>query len=142
MKNVPAFAPAEDLTLERQWQWEDITVLTVRAALPQLSGDTRRQKRFNRYYAQLANAYFARCEQKLLPAAAASCREAMARSAPWSRTDASLGYCVEALTDGALVFSFSSRCGGELLRQWTDGWDARLLLPLTGSEVSSAIAAQ
>ena len=142
MKNAPSFAPADSLTPERAWQWDGITVLTARAALPQLRGGTRREKRFNRYYAQLADACFARCEQKLLPEAAASCREAMARSAPWSRTDASLSYRVEAQTDEALVFSFALRCGGALLRQWTDGWDLRLLLPLTGAEVRAALAAQ
>ena len=48
MKARPSFALGEELTLEREWQWEGITVLTARAALPQLRGDTRREKRFDR----------------------------------------------------------------------------------------------
>lgn len=142
MKARPSFALGEELTLEREWQWEGITVLTARAALPQLRGDTHREKRFDRYYAQLADAYFARCEQRLLPEAAASCREAMARSAPWSKTDAALVWWADAQTEEAMILSFALRRGGTLLREWTDGWDRRLLLPLTKAETKAALAAQ
>ena len=50
----------EDLVEEKSWQWEGITVLTARLTLPQTKGESRREKRFDRYYRALADAYFAR----------------------------------------------------------------------------------
>ena len=66
----------------------------------------------------------------------------MARSAPWSKTDAALVWRADAQTDEAIVLSFALRRGGTLLREWTDGWDRRLLLPLTKAETKAALAAQ
>ena len=83
MKEHPCLTLGEDFAQEKSWQWEDITVLTACLTLPQTKGESRREKRFDRYYRTLADAYFARCEQKLLPNAAETCREAVARSAPW-----------------------------------------------------------
>ena len=83
MKEHPRLTLGEDFAQEKSWQWEDITVLTARLTLPQTKGESRREKRFDRYYRALADAYFARCEQKLLPDAAKTCRAAMARSAPY-----------------------------------------------------------
>ena len=78
MKEQPRLTPGKDLTEEKSWQWEGITVLAARLTLPQTGGRSRREQRFDRYYQSLAAAFFARCEQKLLPEAAASCRAAMA----------------------------------------------------------------
>ena len=78
MKEHPRLTLGEDFAQEKSWQWEDITVLTARLTLPQTKGESRREKRFDRYYRALADAYFARCEQKLLPDAAKTCRAAMA----------------------------------------------------------------
>ena len=77
MKEHPRLTLGEDFAQEKSWRWEDITVLTARLTLPQTKGESRREKRFDRYYRALADAYFARCEQKLLPDAAKTCRAAM-----------------------------------------------------------------
>ena len=77
MKIRPHPQPNDTPTPERQWQWEGITVLTARAALPPAPGQGRRARRFERCYAQLADVFFARCEQTLLPAAVESCRAAL-----------------------------------------------------------------
>ena len=68
MKEHLCLTLGEDFAQEKSWQWEDITVLTARLTLPQTKGESRREKRFDRYYRALADAYFARCEQKLLAA--------------------------------------------------------------------------
>ena len=79
MKEHPRLTLGEDFAQEKSWQWEDITVLTARLTLPKTKGESRREKRFDRYYRALADAYFARCEQKLLPDAAKTCRRHMSK---------------------------------------------------------------
>ena len=118
MKEHPRLTLGEDFAQEKSWQWEDITVLTARLTLPQTKGESRREKRFDRYYRALADAYFARCEQKLLPDAAKTCRAAMARSAPWQMTAVTLTYRVSAQTEDAVVFTFEVNDGEGVLRRW------------------------
>ena len=141
MKERPHLTPAEDLVSERTWQWEGITVLTARAVMPRTAGQSRRDKRFDRYYERLAEVYLARCGQKIFPRAAESCREAMARSGPWRMTEAALTYRTEAQTADALVLAFETREGGEVLRQWEEGWERRTFLPLFKSERRATLAA-
>ena len=121
-------------------QWEDITVLTACLTLPQTKGESRREKRFDRYYRALADAYFARCEQKLLPDAAKTCRAAMARSAPWQMTAVTLTYRVSAQTEDAVVFTFEVNDGEGVLRRWEEGWECSAFLPLFKAERGSALA--
>ncbi len=130
----------EDLVEEKSWQWEGITVLTARLTLPQTKGESRREKRFDRYYHALADAYFARCEQKLLPDAAKTCRAAMARSAPWQMTAVTLTYRVSAQTEDAVVFTFEVNDGESVLRRWEEGWECSAFLPLFKAERGSALA--
>ena len=134
MKEHPRLTPGEDLAEEKSWQWEGITVLTARLALPQTGGKSRRERRFDRYYRELADAFSARCEQKLLPEAAASCREAMARSAPWQMTAVTLDYSVSAQTDDAVVFALEAKNGRTVLRRWEEGWERSAFLPLFQKE--------
>ena len=140
MKEHPRLTLQEDLVEEKSWQWEGITVLTARLMLPQTKGESRREKRFDRYYRALAEAYFARCEQKLLASAAESCREAMARSAPWRMTAVTLTYRVSAQTEDAMVLAFEVKDGEEVLRRWEEGWERNAFLPLFKAERSSALA--
>ena len=139
MKEHPRLTLGEDLVEEKTWQWEGITVLTARLTLPQTKGESRREKRFDRYYRALAEAYFSRCEQKLLPNAAETCREAMARSAPWRMTAVTLSYCVTAQTEDAMILDFEVRDGEDVLRRWEEGWERNAFLPLFKAERSSAL---
>lgn len=50
MKEHPRLTLGEDFAQEKSWQWEDITVLTARLTLPQTKGESRREKRFDRYF--------------------------------------------------------------------------------------------
>ena len=108
--------------------------------LPQTKGESRREKRFDRYYRALADAYFARCEQKLLPDAAKTCRAAMVRSAPWQMTAVTLTYRVSAQTEDAVVFTFEVNDGEGVLRRWEEGWECSAFLPLFKAERGSALA--
>lgn len=142
MKERPRLTLDRDLIRERTWQWEGITVLTARAVLPRTAGQSRREKRFDRYYEQLADAYFARCEQRLFPRAAESCREAMARSGPWRMTDAALACRTAAQTEEALILAFETREDGDILRRWEEGWARRDFLPLLRAERKAALNTQ
>lgn len=140
MKEHPRLTLGEVFAQEKSWRWEDITVLTARLTLPQTKGESRREKRFDRYYRALADAYFARCEQKLLPDAAKTCRAAMARSAPWQMTAVTLTYRVSAQTEDAVVFTFEVNDGEGVLRRWEEGWECSAFLPLFKAERGSALA--
>ena len=142
MKEHPRLTPGEDLSEEKSWQWEGITVLTTRLTLPQTGGKSRREQRFDRYYQDLARAFLARCEQKLLPEAAAACREAMARSAPWQMTAVTLTYRMSAQTDDAVIFGLTARDGETVLRRWEEGWERSAFLPLLRAERAAALSAQ
>ena len=139
MKEHPRLTLGEDFAQEKSWQWEDITVLTARLTLPQTKGESRREKRFDRYYRALADAYFARCEQKLLPDAAKTCRAAMARSAP-CRCGGDAYLRVSAQTEDAVVFTFEVNDGEGVLRRWEEGWECSAFLPLFKAERGSALA--
>ena len=65
MKEHPRLTLGEDFAQEKSWQWEDITVLTAHLTLPQTKGESRREKRFDRYYRALAD--------PILPAASRNC---------------------------------------------------------------------
>lgn len=108
--------------------------------LPKTKGESRREKRFDRYYRALADAYFARCEQKLLPDAAKTCRAAMARSAPWQMTAVTLTYRVSAQTEDAVVFTFEVNDGESVLRRWEEGWECSAFLPLFKTEQESVLS--
>lgn len=140
MKEHPRLTLGEDFAQEKSWRWEGITVLTARLTLPQTKGESRREKRFDRYYRALADAYFARCEQKLLPDAAKTCRAAMARSAPWQITAVTFTYRVSAQTEDAVVFTFEVNDGEGVLRRWEEGWECSAFLPLFKAERGSALA--
>ena len=135
MKEHPRLTLGEDFAQEKSWQWQDITVLTARLTLPKTKGESRREKRFDRYYRALADAYFARCEQKLLPDAAKTCRAAMARSAPWQKAALTLTYCVSTQTEEALILAFAVKDGEEVLRHWEEGWERSAFLPLFKREM-------
>lgn len=125
--------PGAPLLRRQDWQWEGITVLTARAELPQLVGSSRRVRRFNAYYAHMAEAFFAHCAHRALPAARESCRAAMARSAPWERPEWLL--CFRATDAPARFLSFMltlSFPGGA--RHFGEVWDADTLLPVPLSE--------
>ena len=140
MREHPCLTLQEDLVEEKNWQWEGITVLTACLTLPQAKGENRREKRFNCYYRALADAYFARCEQKLLPDAAKSCREAMARSAPWRMTAVTLTYRVSAQTEDAVIFTFEVKNGEGVLRRWEEGWERNASLPLFKKEREAVLS--
>ena len=54
MKEHPRLTLGEDFAQEKSWRWENITVLTARLTLPQTKGESRREKRFDRYYRALS----------------------------------------------------------------------------------------
>jgi len=125
---------AEDLREERAWEADGVTVLTARIVLPQLSGRSRRARRFNGYYRRFCRAYLAYCEQVLLPEAAARCAAALAVSAPWRHTHAALDYTVS-LRRGALLSLVTDAreeggaAPGFVIRR-ADTWDLAAALPV------------
>ena len=129
---------AEALTEERAWDADGVTVLRASVTLPQLAPGGQRARRFNRYYRRFCRAYFAYCAQVLLPEAAASCRDAMAVSAPWSVARAELTFRV-VFRRGALwsvvCDARESVCGQPpfLLRR-SDVWDLDAGLPVPPEE--------
>ena len=120
MKDRLVLTLGEDLAEEKEWQWDGIAVLTAHLLLPQTGGESRREKRFDRYYRGLAQTFIARCEQKNFSRAAASCREAMARSAPWQKTALTLTYRVSTQTEEAIILAFAVKDGEEVLRHWEE----------------------
>ena len=130
MKDRLVLTLGEDLAEEKEWQWEGIAVLTAHLLLPQTGGESRREKRFDRYYRELAQTFIVRCEQKNFSRAAVSCCEAMARSAPWQKTALTLTYHVSTQTEEALILAFAVKDGEEVLRHWEEGWERSAFLPL------------
>lgn len=121
----------EDLTCERSWEWDGITVLSVRIVLPQCRG--RRAQRFNRYYRQFCRAYLKYCESELFPRAAEDCQKAMACSAPWSMAHASLCYTVTYQDDTILSLYTDAKevdLPPRLTMRRADTWDLRRALPI------------
>ena len=89
----------EDLRQEKTWELDGITVLHASVTLPQLAATTRTARRFDRYYRHLGKAYFAYCEQMLLPWAKAQCKAALDTSAPWTHTSCEMSYRVTLLEE-------------------------------------------
>ena len=124
----------EALTQEGAWEADGVTVLTASLALPQLSGASRRAARFNRYYRHFCRAYLAYCREVLLPDAAASCRAAMAVSAPWSAARAELGWRVSLYSGGLLSVVCEAREVVDGLAPYqirrAEVWDLSMGLPV------------
>ena len=140
MKEHPRLTLGEDFAQEKSWQWQDITVLTARLTLPKTKGESRREKRFDRYYRALADAYFARCEQKLLPDAAKTCRAGLARSAACQLSALTLSYRVCGQTVDGVFFTFEVNDGESVLRRWEEGWECSAFLPLFKTEQESVLS--
>lgn len=119
---------------EKTWELDGITVLCATVALPQLEGNSRRARRFNRYYRRLGNAYFVYCEQMLLPYAKAQCRAALESSAPWTHTQAEMHFHITRQT-GSLISLFvdAREHNGPVPRltlRRADTWDTDCMLPM------------
>ena len=129
---------ADALETEKVWEEEGVSVLIARICLPQLGGSSRRARRFNRYYRRFCRAYLRYCEQALLPAAAAQCRDALARSALWAPMCVSLRYTVSRCGGGLLSLYTDAREGQGFARPVTvrraDTWDLTVGLPMPLSE--------
>ena len=128
----------EDLRQEKAWQENGITVLHASVTLPQLAAPVRRARRFDRYYRHLCRAYFAYCEQMLLPWARTQCKASLETSAPWTHTSCEMSYRI-ALREENIV----SLCidAGEtngpvprLVLRRADTWDLRAMLPMSMGE--------
>ena len=129
---------AEALKEEQSWESDGITVLTASVELPQLAGKSGRARRFNRYYRGLCRAYLASCGLLLLPAAADSCRAALAVSAPWSVARAELRWRPSLQSDALLsvVCDIRETIHGlpPFLLRRSEVWDLRAGLPVPLSE--------
>ena len=128
----------EALKEERSWESDGITVLTASVELPQLAGKSGGARRFNRYYRGLCRAYLAYCGLLLLPAAADSCRAALAVSAPWSIARAELRWRPSLQSDTLLsvVCDIRETIHGlpPFLLRRSEVWDLRVGLPIPLSE--------
>ena len=128
---------AEDLRREKSWESDGVTVLHASVTLPQQG--TRRARRFDRYYRHLCRAYFAYCEQMLLPWARARCASAQEKSAPWTRTLCEMSYRVT-LRDEKLVSLVvdAKETNGpvpRLVLRRADTWDLTAMLPIPMGEL-------
>lgn len=128
----------EDFRQEKAWELDGITVLHASVTLPQLAGTPRRARRFDRYYRHLSRAYFAYCEQMLLPWAKAQCKAALDTSAPWTHTLCEMSYRVT-LREGDVVSLCvdAKETNGpvpRLVLRRADTWDLSAMLPMPMSE--------
>lgn len=131
MKREPlCLAEKEALEEERSWENDGLVVLTASVSLPRLAGKSRRARRFNRYYRSFCHAYWTYCEQTLLPEAKRRCEEAMATSAPWSVSRASLQARVTLNRPGLLSLYADAREDGGFVIRRADTWDLNEGLPL------------
>ena len=125
---------AEALEKEKTWELDGITVLRAAVTLPQLSGSSRRVRRFNHYYRRLANAYFFYCGQMLLPYAKAQCKAALETSAPWSHTQAEMHYRITLQTGSVLSLYIDAKEQNgpvpHLTLRRADTWDIKSMLPV------------
>ena len=128
----------ENLRWEKAWDVDGIPVLHASVTLPQLALPTRRARRFDRYYKHLCKAYFAYCEQILLPWAIAQCKVALDTSAPWTHTRCEMSYRIT-LHEGNIVSlvvdakETNSPVPRLVLRR-ADTWDLNAMLPMPMSE--------
>ena len=128
----------EDLRQEKAWEEDGITVLHASVTLPQFAAPTRRARRFDRYYRHLCRAYFAYCEQMLLPWARAQCKAALETSAAWTHTRCEMSYRVT-LREGNIVSLCidAKETNGpvpHLVLRRADTWDLTALLPMPMGE--------
>lgn len=118
----------------QSWQSGGVTVLTADIELPQSAPGPRRTRRFDRYYRAFLSAYLCYCECTLLPRAAESCRDAMARSAPWQQLRAEVRFAATFCGGGVLSLTVDCRERGAgilpLTQRRADVWDTRAVLPL------------
>lgn len=130
---------AEPLEEQQSWEADGVVVLTADVSLPQLGGNDRRAKRFNCYYRRFCRAYFTYCRDVLLPEAAASCRDAMAASAPWSVSRAALRAAASRHAGGLLSVVCDAREERTGLRPFlirrADVWDLSEGLPVPLGEL-------
>ena len=132
------FCFGEDLRQEKTWELDGITVLHASVTLPQLAADTRRARRFDRYYRHLGRAYFVYCEQMLLPWAKAQCKAALSTSAAWTHTSCEMSYRIT-LREGDIVSLFidAKEMNGpvpRLVLRRADTWDLNAMLPMPMGE--------
>ena len=132
------FCFGEDLRQEKAWEVDGITVLHASVTLPQLAANTRRAQRFDRYYRHLGKAYFAYCEQMLLPWARAQCKAALETSSPWTHTSCEMSYRVT-LREGNIVSLCidAKETNGpvpRLVLRRADTWDLTAMLPMPMGE--------
>ena len=127
---------AEDLRQERSWERDGVTVLCASVTLPQQG--TRRARRFDRYYQRFCRAYFAYCEQLLLPWARARCAAALEKSAPWTRTSCEVSYRVTLYGENTVCLFIDAReTNGpvpRLVLRRADTWDLSAMLPMPMGE--------
>lgn len=128
----------EDLRQEKSWELDGITVLHASVTLPQLAATARRARRFDRYYRHLGRAYFAYCEQMLLPWAKAQCKAALETSAAWSHTRCELSYRITLREENTVsLYIDAKETNGpvpRLVLRRADTWDLNAMLPMPMGE--------
>ena len=128
----------EDLRQEKAWDTDSIPVLHASVTLPQLALPTRRARRFDRYYRHLGRAYFAYCEQMLLPWAKAQCKAALESSAAWTHTLCEMSYRVTLREDDVIsLYIDAKETNGpvpRLVLRRADTWDLNAMLPMPMGE--------
>ena len=128
----------EDLHQARTWELDGITVLHASVTLPQLAATTRSARRFDRYYRHLGKAYFAYCEQMLLPWARAQCKAALDTSAPWTHTLCEMSYHITLREENIVSLCIDAReTNGpmpRLMLRRADTWDLSAMLPMPMGE--------
>ena len=133
------FCFGEDLRQEKAWEEDGITVLHATVTLPQLAAGVRRARRFDRYYRYLCRAYFAYCEQLLLPWAMTQYRAALSTSAPWTRMSCEMSYRVTLREENVVsLFVDAKETNGpvpRLVLRRADTWDLNAMLPMPMGEL-------
>ena len=128
----------KDLRQEKAWAPDGVTVLHAVVTLPQLAASARRARRFDRYYRHLCHAYFAYCEQMLLPWARAQCKAALETSAPWTHTRCEMSYRVTLRGEDVVSLFIDAReMNGpvpRLVLRRADTWDLNAVLPMPMGE--------
>ena len=128
----------EDLRQEKAWDVDGIPVLHASVTLPQLALPTRRARRFDRYYKHLCKAYFAYCEQMLLPWARAQYKAALDTSAPWTHMRCEMSYRVTLHEENVIsLYIDAKETNGpvpRLVLRRADTWDLSVMLPMPMGE--------
>ena len=133
-----AYRFREDLRQEKAWELDGVTVLHATVTLPQLAAPVRRARRFERYYRHLCRAYFAYCEQMLLPWAKAECKAALETSAAWTHTLCEMSYRITLHEENIVSLFIDAReTNGpvpRLVLRRADTWDLSAMLPMPMGE--------